>query len=116
MPRKSNDSDPFDARRRQLAEQERLVSEQRRRLTDQLHQSGEFSPDNIKRAEPPVWRLEEDGAPQRAAEPVSARKRHLARQRQSDMIFFFVLIGLLLIVCLVLWIAYVHNTPPITGG
>jgi hypothetical protein len=117
MPWNSNDSDPLAARRRQLADQERLLLEQRRRLTDQLQQSGEFSPANARRAEPPVWRMEEDGALPRAAEPISARKRHLARQRQRDMVFVFILIGLLLIVLVVvLWVAYVHNSVAVNGA
>jgi hypothetical protein len=117
MPWNRNDPDPLEARRRQLAEQERLLSEQRRRLTEQLHQSGESPPANVKPAEPPVWRMEEDGLHERATDPAPARKRNLARQRQRDRFLFFVFIGLLLIVVvIVLWVAYVHNTAPITGG
>jgi hypothetical protein len=117
MPWNRNDPDPLEARRRQLAEQERLLSEQRRRLTEQLHQSGESPPASVKPAEPPVWRMEEDGRHERVADPTPARKRNLARQRQRDMILFFVFIGLFLIVLvIVLWVAYVHNTAPINGA
>ena len=113
---KRNDPDPLEPRRRQLAEQERLLSEQRRQLTEQLRQSGEPSPANLKPAEPPVWRMEEDGPHQRVTDPTPARKRNLARQRQRDMVLFFVFIGLFLIVLvIVLWIAYVHNTAPISA-
>lgn len=108
-----NDPDPLEARRQQLAEQERLLSEQRKRLTEQLHQSGESS---AKPAEPPIWRMEEDGLHQRAAEPTPARKKNLAHQRRRDMVLVFGLIILFLIVLgIVLWVAYVHNTAPANG-
>jgi hypothetical protein len=114
MPWNRNDPDPLEARRRQLAEQERLLTEQRKRLTEQLRQSGESS---IKPAEPPVWRMEEDGPPQRIADPTPVRKRNLARQRQRDMVLFFIFIIVFLIVLvIVLWVAYVHNTAPINGA
>jgi hypothetical protein len=115
MPWNRNDPDPLEARRRQLAEQERLLSEERRRLTEELRQSGQFSP--AKPAEPPVWRMEEDGLHQRVSDPTPARKRNLARQRQRDMVLFFLFIGLFLIVLVVvLWVAYVHNTAPTNGA
>jgi len=113
---KRNDPDPLEARRRQLAEQERLLSEQRRRLTEELRESGESSA-NVKPAEPPVWRMEEDGPHRRVTEPASTPKRNLARQRQRDRMLFFIFIVLLLIVVgIVLWVAYVHNTAPINGA
>jgi hypothetical protein len=117
MPWNRNDPDPLEARRRQLAEQERLLAEQRRRLTEELLQSGEFSPANTKPTEPPVWRMEEDGRHQRVAEPASARKRNLAHQRQRDMILVFGLIILLLIVVvIVFWVAHVHDIAPVSGA
>jgi hypothetical protein len=117
MPWNRNDPDPLEARRRQLAEQERLLSEERKRLTEQLHQSGESPSANVKPAEPPVWRMEEDGPHERVTDPTPARKRNLARQRQRDRILVFGLIILLLIVLvIVLWVAYVHNTAPINGA
>ena len=116
MPWNRNDPDPLEARRRQLAEQERLLSEQRKRLTDQLRQSGESLLAHVKAAEPPVWRMEEDGRQGRVIDPTPPRKRNLARQRQRDMILVFGLIILFLIVLvIVLWVAYVHNTSPING-
>jgi hypothetical protein len=116
MPWNRNDPDPLEARRRQLAEQERLLVEQRKRLTEQLQQSGE-SGVNVKPAEPPVWRMEEDGLPQRATDPTPARKRNLARQRQRDMVLCIIFIVVLLIVLgIVLWVAHVHNTAPIGGA
>jgi hypothetical protein len=115
MPQKRNDSDPLEARRRQLAEQQRLLTEQMSRLTEELHQAGNPAPAMAKPAEPPVWRMEEDARAQRAAEPTAARKRNLARQRRRDMFLFFLFIGLLLIIVIVIWVAYLHNTAPVTG-
>jgi hypothetical protein len=114
MAWKSNDSDPIAARRRQLAEQERLLAEQRQRITDELHGSG----GSVKPEDPPVWRMEEEegAAPARATEPTSARKRNLARQRQRDRFLFFIFIVVFLIVVgILLWVAYVHNTAPSNG-
>jgi hypothetical protein len=112
-----NDPDPLEARRRQLAEQERLLSEQRKRLTEELRQSGESSAANVRPAEPPVWRMEEDGLHHRVTEPAPTRRRNLARQRRRDRMLFFIFIVLLLIVVgIVLWVAYVHNTAPINGA
>jgi hypothetical protein len=116
MPWNRNDPDPLEARRRQLAEQERLLAEQRQQLIEQLHQSGE-SAANDKPAEPPVWRMEEDGLHQRAADPAPARKRNLAHQRRRDMILVFALIILFLIVLgIVLWVAHVHSAVPVSGA
>ena len=104
--------DPLEARRRQLAEQERLLAQQRQRLHDELRGSGE----EAKPAEPPVWRLEDDSRLERAADPTPARKRHLARQRQRDMVLFFLFIAVLIIVlAIVFMVAYVHNTAPVNG-
>jgi hypothetical protein len=116
MPWNRNDFDPLEARRRQLAEQERLLSEQRKRLTEELQQTAEFSSAGVKPAEPPVWRMEEDGPHSRVAEPAPPRKRNLAHQRQRDMVLFFIFIGVLLVVLVVvLWVAYVRNTAPVNG-
>ncbi len=114
MPWNRNDPpDPLEARRRQLAEQERLLAEQRQRLHDELRGSGE----DAKPAEPPVWRMEDDNRHERAADPTPARKRHLGRQRQRDMVLFFIFILVLIIVLAVVFlIAYVHNTTPATGA
>jgi lipopolysaccharide/colanic/teichoic acid biosynthesis glycosyltransferase len=116
MPWNRNEPDPLEARRRQLEEQQRLLIEQRKKLTQELHQADDSSPGQLKRAEPPVWRMEEDIMNHRAAEPTPARKRNLAHQRRRDMIFAFILIVLFLIVlALVLWVAYVHNTTPVSS-
>jgi hypothetical protein len=110
MPWNRNEPDPLDARRRQLAEQERAVAEQRRRLTEEMQASGATT---AKRAEPLVWRSEDENPAARAAEPTPARKRNLARQRQRDMILVIGLTLLFLIVLgLMLWVAYVHNIAP----
>ena len=117
MPWNRNDPDPLEAKRRQLAEQERLLAEQRRLLTEQLQQSGDSSSARAKPAEPPVWRMEDDGHHEHFADPTPARKRNLARQRQRDMILFFVFILVFLVVMsILLWLAYVHNTAPATGA
>ena len=113
MPWNRNDPpDPLEARRRELAEQERLLAEQRQRLQDELHASGE----KAKSVEPPVWPMEDDHPHEHAADPTPARKRHLARQRQRDMVLFFLFIAVLIIVfAIVFWVAYVHNTTPVNG-
>jgi hypothetical protein len=109
MPWKRDDPDPLEARRRQLAEQVRALDEQRRKLAEEIQGSGV-----VKRAEPLVWRNDDNDTPiSRAAEPTPSRRRHLARQRQRDMIAAVGLIILFLIVVgLVVWIAYVHNIAP----
>ena len=115
MPWNRNEPDPLEARRRQLAEQERLLFEERRRLTEELHPTGESSSADVKPAEPPVWRMEEDGP--RVTDPIPARKRNLARQRQRDMALVFSLVILLVIVLVIaLWVARVHNIAPVTGA
>ena len=117
MPWKSNDPDPLGDRRRKLAEQERLLAEQRRRLTDALQGTGDVSTASLKPAEPPVWRMEDDAMSKRSIEPTAARKRNLARQRQRDMLLFFLCIGVfLLVLVVVLWVAYVHNTTTSNGA
>jgi hypothetical protein len=116
MPWRRNDPDPLETRRRYLAEQERLLSEQRRRLTEQLHPSAGSPAAQAKPAEPPLWRMEEDGPPRQVAVPGAARRRNLARQRRRDMIFFFFCMALFMIVLAVaLWVIYVHNTGPVNG-
>ena len=106
MPWRSNDPDPLEDMRRKLAEQERLLAEKMARLNEGLDPSGP-PPSEVKPVEPPVWRLEED----HSTEPLPVRKRNLARQRQRDMLLFFIAVGVLVIVvCLLIWVAYVRNT------
>ena len=113
MPWPRNEPDPLEKRRRELDEQVRQLSEQRRLLTEKL-KAGDGSA--AKRAEPPVWRMEDDSPQPRMPELATARKRNLARQRQHDMIFFFVCtLVFLIVLSIVLWVAYVHNTAPVNG-
>jgi hypothetical protein len=110
MPWNRNDPDPLEIKRRKLAEQERLLSEQMSRLADELRHAGEPLPTTVKPPDPPVWRLEDDTAHPGAVEPTPARKRNLAGQRRRDMILFFCGAVLLLAIGLVLWHAYSHHT------
>ena|ERR1700677_389620 len=114
MPWKRNkEPDPLEARRRQIADAERNLQDQRRKLAEQIH--GSPTTRNKTSAEPPVWRREEDG-PVRPAETSAARRRHLARQRQRDMIVFFIFIAVLVIVLIAAyWIAYGHNSNSLPG-
>ncbi len=112
MPWRSNDPDPLEDMRRKLAEQERLLAEKLARLNEGLDPSGGPSPSEVKPVEPPVWRLEED----RSSDPMPVRKRNLARQRQRDMLLFFIAVGVLLLVMgILIWVAYVRNTAPGPG-
>ena len=115
MPWKS-EPDPFEERRRQLESQRRQLEEQRRRLTDELSHSGD--PAAVKRAEPPVWRMEEEEPrPLRSPELTPARRRHLAHQRRRDLIIFIgCLVLLVVVVAIVLWVAYVRNSLPGNGS
>ena len=104
-----NEPDPLEARRRQLAELEKNLAEQRRRLLDQMQPSSE----PVARAEPLVWRNEDDAPPSRVADPTPARKKNLARQTRRDRIVACGLITLLLIILIIgLWIAHVQNIAP----
>jgi hypothetical protein len=107
-PRKKSDT-PLAQRQRQLAEQERLLSEKMSRLHHQLN-GGE--PDGeAKSPELPIWRLEEDvPAPRRAPESLAQRRRALGRQRQQDMILFFVMMAtLIVVVIMVMALARQHG-------
>jgi hypothetical protein len=118
MPWNRNDSDPIENKRRQLAEQERLLAEQMSRLTEELYQSGQSNSIDSKSTEPPIWRMEDDThAVQRIPEPPVARKGVLARQRQRDMLLFFLFIGLFLFVLIiVIWVFYTHYAPLTTSS
>ncbi len=111
-----NRHDPIEEKRRRLAEQERLLAERMSRLREDLSQSGRPAPE--LKPEPPVWRMEEEGhSPHRPARPAPARKRNLARQRQRDMVLFFILIFVLILVAAIaLYIAKVRNMGPINGA
>jgi hypothetical protein len=101
MPWLRNDPpDPLEAKRRELEEQQRLLAERMSELHEQLH--GKAPPEEP--VEPPVWRMEDDSHAARALE-ANARKRNLARQRQSDMILWVIcFIALLVAVAIFLWL------------
>ena len=81
------------------------LAEQRRRLLEQMQSAGTENP--APRAEPLVWRNEDDTPPKRVIEPTAARKRNLARQTRRDRIVAVGLIILLVVVIAIgLWIAH----------
>jgi len=111
MPKKRDEFNPLEAKRRWLQEQERLLAQKRRELKEQLQSGG--APDAAARVDqPPVWRLEDDHH-DRPVESYSARPpRHLGRQRQRDL-FVFLCMGLLLLaIGVLLWIAWIHTSTP----
>ena len=101
-----HEPDPLKARRRQLAEQERLLAERMSQLTRELKgDSDEAIAAGKKAAEPPVWRMEEDITAPRPFEPPASRRKGLARQRQRDRVIFFLCTAVLLaIIGLVIWL------------
>jgi len=111
MPKKRDDSNPLEAKRRLLEQQEKLLAQKRAELKAQLESGGKPETAAAAKAEePPVWRMD-DEPNDYDTEP--ARYRHLARQRQRDMIFFFACIGLLLVVIAVLvWVMWSHTATP----
>lgn len=109
--------DPFEDKRRKLAEQERLLAEQMSQLNQKLRKTSGLPSLDDEPVEPPVWRLEEDDHRFRATDPTPARKRALARQRQRDMIVFFIILVVLFVVVGVIWyVAYVYNVKPNNGA
>ena len=113
MPWNRNEPDPLELRRRQLEEQERRLKEERRRLTDTLQGKNDPGVAPLKPADPPVWRMEDDAERERVVDPTP---RHLARQRRRDMLLFFLWTGIIIILVIVLWVAYVHTTAPVNGA
>ena len=109
MPRNRKEPEALAARRRQLAEQERLVAEEMSRLQGSLN-PGEETMAEAPRPEPPVWRLEEDGhLAERSVEPTAARRKVLARQKRRDMVISLGWFILLLVVSgICLWLFYTH--------
>lgn len=107
MPWSRDEPDPLRAKRRALAEQERLLAERMSQLTQELRQAPE--PAAKKLVEPPVWRMDEDGLIRPAPEMSSIRRRDLARQRRRDKILFFLFIGLLLVASAIfVWVYQTH--------
>jgi hypothetical protein len=118
MLRPRKEPDPLSGKRKLLAEQERLLAERMEKLNRRLANNGEEETGPPKPIEPPVWRLEEDGSPvRRPAEPAVANRRVLARQRQRDMLIFFVMIvALIVAVLLVLALAHTHLPGALPGS
>jgi hypothetical protein len=105
MPWPRNQPDPLEIRRRELAEQQRLLVEKMSRLNEELHQGPKPAVTEPKQPEPPVWRMEEDSPRPHFVEPASARPRDLARQRQRDrFVFMICMVLLLLVICVVIWV------------
>ncbi len=115
MPKKRDDSNPLEAKRRQLEQQEKLLAQKRAQLKAQLESGGAPETAAATKAEqPPVWRMEDEP---NDFDHVPVRYRHLARQRRRDMIVFFACIGLLLIVIVVLvWVIYIHTAAAPAGS
>jgi len=96
MPWPRHESDPLKARRRQLADQERhwpsgcRNSRANSRAGRRRRGSGQES------GRAPVWRMEEDGAAPKVPEAAAPRPRGLGRQRQRDMVIFFLCTAALL--------------------
>jgi hypothetical protein len=112
MPRKRVDFSPLEEKRRQLEEQERLLTQKRRELKEQL-ESGGATEAAARVDEPPVWRMEDEPT---GPEAEPAPFRHLARQRRRDMIIFFACIAVLLVVIAVLlWIILGHGPAPVVS-
>jgi hypothetical protein len=109
MPRKRDDSNPLEAKRRLLEQQEKLLAQRRAELKAQLESGG--APEAAAKVdEPPVWRMEDDPN-EFDTEP--ARYRQLARQRRRDMVVFFACIVLLVIVIAVLlWVMWGRGGTP----
>jgi hypothetical protein len=112
MPWNRPEPDPIKARRRQLADQEKLLAERMARLTHQLHDGSATKPK--KASEPPVWRMEDEAQKSAASDPISGAPRVLARQRRRDKVIFFLCIALLLV--LVLIVAWFWNHVHAVGG
>ena len=103
MPWSRSEPDPIKARRRQLAEQEKLLAERMAQLNRELH-SGATVPEEKKEPEPPVWRMEDETQRSVASEIAPAAPRVLARQRRRDKVIFFLCIAFLLaLILVVVW-------------
>jgi hypothetical protein len=112
MPWSRSEPDPIKARRRQLAEQERLLAERMAQLRQEL--SGPGDPEIKKAPEPPVWRLEDETQNNSGNEVVPAAPRVLARQRRRDKVIFFLCIAFLLV--LILIVAWFWSRMPAPAG
>jgi hypothetical protein len=117
MLRPRKEPDPLSGKRKLLAEQERLLAERMEQLNRRLANNGEEETGPPKPVEPPVWRLEEDAPVRRSTEPSSMNRRVLARQRQRDMLIFFVMfVALVVLVVLVMALAHTHLSGTLPGS
>jgi hypothetical protein len=109
MPKRRDDSNPLEAKRRLLEEQERLLAQKREELRARIA-SGGVAPVAARNEEPPVWRMEDEPHEHELEPPPY---RHLARQRRRDMVIFFACIALLLaVIAVLLWVVWVHGSAP----
>jgi hypothetical protein len=103
MPWSRSEPDAIKARRRQLAEQERLLAERMARLSAELHHEP-GAPEPKPAPELPVWRLEDEAPKPLPGETGPAVPRVLARQRRRDKVIFFLCIAFLLaLILIVAW-------------
>ncbi len=110
MPWIRSEPDPIKARRRQLAEQERLLAERMAQLNRQLHDGP--APVAKKVPEPPVWRMEDETLQPTLPEPGPTGRRVLARQRRRDKVIFFLCMAFLFALILVVaWFWSRLHTP-----
>jgi predicted nucleic acid-binding Zn ribbon protein len=119
MLRPRKEPDPLHGRRKLLAEQEKLLAERMTKLHEKLARGGEEEDPNVPRQppEPPLWRLEEDAPRVSGTEAPVMNKRVLNRQRQRDMLIFFVMIAaLVVVVLLVLALAHSHLPGVVAGS
>ena len=105
MARFRDEPESLRARRRQLAQQERLLAERMSRLSQELRDGGGKPSSQPKAIEPPVWRLEDEAT----AEASSTPRRNLARERRRDKILFFLFVGVLVAAsCFFFWLYQTH--------
>jgi hypothetical protein len=110
MPWSRSEPDPIKAKRRQLAERERLLAARMAQLNQELHDGP--APVEKKMPEPPVWRMEDETPKPAASDVVPGAPRVLARQRRRDKVIFFLCIAFLFVLILVVvcfW-NHVHAT------
>lgn len=90
---RGDSDDPVEKRRRELAEQQRLLAEQMSELEAKLEAEKNPKPAPPVEPGPPVWRLEEEQSFVRNEEPlpVHKNKRVLRAQRQRDFKLFLLL-------------------------
>lgn len=87
---RGDSDDPVEKRRRELAEQQKLLSAQMNELEAKLEAEKNPPPPEPKEVGPPVWRLEEEESFVRDEETREAprSKRVLRAQRQRDFLNF----------------------------